>query len=227
MEKNRKFGIVKILLLIGFCVLNYESKAAAYFSEVVNGKMDTIYMKYSNTVVLPKAYRNLAMTLYFVDDKTVTFKLTKQKEGFIIEDLGKEGYYYLQLKDKQNQVVYQQLLFAKSWSNPIPTLNGDTIMPAYVKANLIKNFDFGLKFIDRPAKNKCQLLSYDLIVKPEGNDPQQLSLNKENNFDPIRRAEALKLLNNNARIFINNIIVKFDDEPNTRNIGPLFFVVKD
>lgn len=227
METNRKFGIVKILLLIGLFVLNYQSKATAYFSDVVNGKMDTIYMKYSNTVVLPKAYRNLEMTLYFVDDKTVTFKLTKQKEGFIIEDLGKEGYYYLQLKDKQNQVVYQQLLFAKSWSNPIPTLNGDTIMPDYVKANLIKNFDFGLKFIDRPAKNKCQLLSYDLIVKPEGNDPQQLSLNKENNFDPIRKSEALKLLNNNARIFINNIIVKFDDEPNTRNIGPLFFVVKD
>jgi len=195
--------------------------------DVVNGKTDSIYLRYSNKIVLPNAFRNMDMKLYNIEDKTVPFKLTLQKDGFVIEDLVKEGYYYLQIRNSRKEVVYQQLLFAKTMSDPIPTLNGDTIKGNYLKEDLIKQFNFGLKMVDKSASQLCHLVQYDLIVKPEGKNPIQLTVKNNKDFDAGTLKETLLHLNNDARIFINNIIVKFDNDAADRNIGAKFFLVKD
>lgn len=218
---------VKLFFIFLLAIFIHNVLLSNEIQDVVNGKTDSIYFRYSNKIVLPKAFRNMDMKIYCIEDKAVPFKLTLQKDGFIIEDLVTEGYYYLQVRNNRKEVVYQQLLFAKTMSDPIPTLNGDTIQVNYLKEELIKKFDFGLKMVDKSANNLCHLVQYDLIVKPEGKNPIQLTVKNNKDFDAGTLKETLLHLNNDARIFINNIIVKFDNDTAERNIGAKFFVVKD
>ncbi len=194
---------------------------------VVNGNLDTIFLNYVNKIYLPKAFNNTVWSIYHVDSKKVNVRVVRNKNSLLIDEILDEGYYFLELKNKQQITVYQQLLFAKKMANPRILLNNDTVLVNYAKAELLHKFELSLRFEEAEAAPLCTLVSYDLIVLPYKQEPLQTRLTRANNFSSDRKIELLNKLSAQSRVFMSDVMVQFSNEKEPRNIGSAFFVIRD
>lgn len=195
--------------------------------EVVNGNLDTIFLNYVNSISLPKGFSNTVLSLYHVETKKANVRAVRNKNSLVIDEILDEGYYFLELKNKQQITVYQQLLFAKKMADPRVLLNQDTVMATYRKADLLKKFQLGLRFEEKEAAPLCSLVRYDLIVLPYKRDPEQTRLRAVTQFHSDQKTKLLHQLNSEARVFISDVIVQFANEKEPRNIGSFSFTISE